>query len=511
MNKEITLKDLYLGRADGSQEAEEYNFENFFYRGNNKYDLLNDDSSKFIISGRKGTGKTILAKYFEKEKNKEGIPTRILNKRELVLKMYLEKGRHELDRKETELFIEYSLLCEMANILLDEKQKFFKLGNLFRAYYIYKNIKILENLVEKRFYGDNFKMDSFTTKTENEKNQQEKIGIKSCSETVAIRNSGTVDESYSQTPYFQIMNRIKKSLFYLMDIVPVNLIFDDLDELDEKIDGNESLIKFLIDFLEVANALNNQIRNKKIKKSRVIILIRSDIIKILNENSSNLNKIIADSEIRLNWIKIDRSCEMHPLMELIVTKIKKSNSALKDLSNKEIMKRFFPEKINGIPVISHMLNCSYGRPRDIINMLNIIKNEYPNKKYFNADLFKDTHQEYSNRFTDELRNELSTHYEQRVIEECFQIIHYIDKKSFWISDIENALNEKAEKLSYFKTKEQFADFAYKHGIIGNIWEVEGMNKKKNKFSWKYREDGSDMPDYNKKFALHLGLRKTLLR
>lgn len=106
---------------------------------------------------------------------------------------------------------------------------------------------------------------------------------------------------------------------------------------------------------------------------------------------------------------------------------------------------------------------------------------------------------------------LIIHYEQRVIEECFQIIHYIDKKSFWISDIENALNEKAEKLSYFKTKEQFADFAYKHGIIGNIWEVEGMNKKKNKFSWKYREDGSDMPDYNKKFALHLGLRKTLLR
>lgn len=71
MNKEITLKDIYLGRADGSQEAEEYNFENFFYRGNNKYDLLNDDSSKFIISGRKGTGKTILAKYFEKEKIKK--------------------------------------------------------------------------------------------------------------------------------------------------------------------------------------------------------------------------------------------------------------------------------------------------------------------------------------------------------------------------------------------------------------------------------------------------------
>lgn len=28
MEKEITLKDIYLGRADGSQEAEDKNFEN---------------------------------------------------------------------------------------------------------------------------------------------------------------------------------------------------------------------------------------------------------------------------------------------------------------------------------------------------------------------------------------------------------------------------------------------------------------------------------------------------
>lgn len=88
-----------------------------------------------------------------------------------------------------------------------------------------------------------------------------------------------------------------------MKIVPVNVIFDDLDEMEEKLDENENLIRFLIDFIEVSNALNTQLRKYGIFNSRIIILIRSDIIKLLNENSSNLNKIISDSEIRLNWIK----------------------------------------------------------------------------------------------------------------------------------------------------------------------------------------------------------------
>ena len=49
---------------------------------------------------------------------------------------------------------------------------------------------------------------------------------------------------------------------------------------------------------------------------------------------------------------------------------------------------------------------------------------------------------------------------------------------------------------------------YKYGIVGNIWKIDG--NRKNNFSWKYREDGFDNPDYDKKFYLHLGLRKSLL-
>lgn len=508
MENTITLKDIYFGRADGSQEAEDENFETLFYKGNKKYDLLNENIDKFIISGRKGTGKTILAKYFEKEKNREGIPTKILNKREVVLNIYLEKGKYELDRKESELFIEYTLLREFAKIMLENKKKFIKLKNLPKIWKICKNIRLLENWVCDRFPNENYGINSYSTSNSYEIEGENQILTESLTGSVNRRKAHRREENYQKNPYFQIMNGIKTSLFYLMTLVPVNIIFDDLDELDEKLDENDSLIRFLIDFIEVSNSLNMQLRKAHISNGRVIILIRSDIIKLLNENSSNLNKIIADSEIRLNWIKKITGNTMHPLMELIVTKIKKSNPALKNMSNTEVMQKFFPETINGVPVVVHMLNCSFGRPRDIVTMLNVIKNEFPDKDCFYADLFKNTQQEYSEKFTDELRNELSTYYEAKIINECFNIIHLINKKTFWISDIDRVLRENADQIIYFKTKEQFADFVYKYGIVGNIWKIDG--NRKNNFSWKYREDGFDNPDYDKKFYLHLGLRKSLL-
>lgn len=64
-------------------------------------------------------------------------------------------------------------------------------------------------------------------------------------------------------------------------------------------------------------------------------MIRSDIIKILNNYSTNLNKIVSDSEIRLNWIKKTQGTEMHPLLDMICTKIMNSNKLLKTIPKKK--------------------------------------------------------------------------------------------------------------------------------------------------------------------------------
>lgn len=62
------LKDLFIGNIDGETEAARNDFEQLFYTKNSKFDEIMLPG-KFIISGRKGTGKTILAQYIYKKIN----------------------------------------------------------------------------------------------------------------------------------------------------------------------------------------------------------------------------------------------------------------------------------------------------------------------------------------------------------------------------------------------------------------------------------------------------------
>jgi hypothetical protein len=64
------------------------------------------------------------------------------------------------------------------------------------------------------------------------------------------------------------------------------------------------------------------------------------------------------------------------------------------------------------------------------------------------------------------------------------------------------------KRLYFTTDaKQFINIMYDIGAIGNYRIVHG----KRRYTFKYREDGADVPDYRYLFTVHQGLRKSLLR
>jgi len=61
----VKLRDINIGQVSGEYESKNPDFEDLFYMGNKKYEELSKPE-KFIIRGRKGTGKTILAYYLKK-------------------------------------------------------------------------------------------------------------------------------------------------------------------------------------------------------------------------------------------------------------------------------------------------------------------------------------------------------------------------------------------------------------------------------------------------------------
>ena len=58
MSDTVTLREIFIGDPDGLAEAKNDKFLSFFYTKNRKYEELIGDKNKFLITGRKGTGKT---------------------------------------------------------------------------------------------------------------------------------------------------------------------------------------------------------------------------------------------------------------------------------------------------------------------------------------------------------------------------------------------------------------------------------------------------------------------
>lgn len=485
-----------------------------FYTGNNTYKELVEDKTKFIISGKKGTGKTILAKYFELEQNKNKIPTRLLTDRDVVLKQFIETGKIDLDNSQRELFIEYTILTEVGKLIIENKKQAFSSCNIFKWCRLMQKINYIQKIVNERTPVDNFYSPSYDL---NEKLSDKIFGEASIKKDTSVSSGLEIiaeqetRKTFIKNPFYNILEKLKECVKFILQYMSVNLIFDDLDEYDDIITGNEKYIGFFNDFIKVTNRINSDIYCSETKCSRVIIIIRSDMLQPLNNASKNLNKIIADGQIKLNWIKKVSKGRTHPLMELIITKIKNSNPLLKNLNDEEIISRFFCETVKGIPLINYMLNASFGRPRDIINMLNVIIDYNKNATKFTSKYFQQTRKDYSELFLNELRNELASHFSSEQIEECLWIIKKINKNEFWLSELSQIIYTYGTDLKYYKTEREFYKFAYEFGIIGNVWH--SMDEKGNQckgYSWKYREDGRDIPDETQKFCLHFALSNALI-
>ena len=74
----VYLENMFLGQADGEKESENGKFLEMFYTGNDKYKEITNDKYKYIITGPKGSGKTILSRYIEMNYNKNEVLCKIL-------------------------------------------------------------------------------------------------------------------------------------------------------------------------------------------------------------------------------------------------------------------------------------------------------------------------------------------------------------------------------------------------------------------------------------------------
>ncbi len=509
---DFTLSDIYIGCADGVKEAAstEYDFTDLFYTGNSKYEEIVKNNN-YIISGRKGTGKTILAKYLEKMQVNKNIflKSKYINLTEDIKQHeFIERNYGEIKDDEYMLFPKYYMLKVFSEVVLKEKIGFFKYlkygeGNLITKvidFIKYKNYKKkLKLFTSERYPDGNYIGNSYETEVVIGSEATSTLGNDIANVKGGHREQQSKKQHRSVKNFSFVLDKYEKYVLSCMKVCQIMLIFDDIDDIKIYIKEQEKVKKFLIGFIKTVDKMNLKI-SKLNKNNKCIIIMRDDILDSLNALDSNLNKIIVDSSVNLDWIGNNQTSM---LIEMICHKIKKANEKFSNLKEKDILHIFFGNSKGKNNAISKIIERGFGRPRDIILYLNTIINNNKKEKNITFRMVKDAETEYSNKFWNEIKNELSFYHSEEYVEEILKLLSSIGKPSFLYNELELYFKNHRGYYSKILDIHELVDELYKFGIIGNLTMKNG----KKKVFFYYRKDGKRHFDIDEGISIHYGLKK----
>lgn len=514
------LSNIKIGYADGEKEAAENDFSDLFYTNNNKYnDLLS--KHKFIVSGRKGTGKTILAKYYQRT-NSDGSTIIDYSKlNNISLHELIDLDSVDLNEDIRFLFQEYYIYKHFVQTINDNKKDFIEyfktekkqfgiLKTLCRYRKYTKNYNYLHNLY-KKYYPDGpynekdiktiakvVKNSTLDTELSSTLDLYSKLGA-----NLSTSSENVLEITKEKKNFAERSEQFKKIVLECLKYISVAIIIDDLDEIRTK--DTEHLISFLVNLVTKVNDINMNLL-KVNNKSKCILLLRSDIINLFAPRSANIQKIISDSNVELEWFKSGSELE-----KMILFKIRKSDISgkLNNLSYDEIKRIVFSlssDKKNS--TFDRILRFSFGRPRDVITYINDIISLYPNNKQITFTLVKEAESIYSRSLLNEIENEMQFALKPDEINDIEKLLRNFGKPNFKYKDIIDYYSEHKSQYPAIKYIDKTLQYLYQLGLIGNYKSQKFGKKRKNIYAWSYRNGGETL-DTELDITIHLGVRKAL--
>lgn len=476
----ITLKDIYLGENDGKKEAVyRADFERYFIDIGRINEKLKEDKY-FLILGRKGSGKTYLGQYIKKISSQDALHfCDVSSYKDFKFQELVQLKSSDIKPNEYYEIWRWLLLLDLGKLCLsdhgipecDAKNK---LSSFFEANY--HSIEI-----------DAKKVIEIT-----KKNQVRGGFLRSFIDVSA-------GEKAEEGSYIDYIDDLESVVFDILQ-KSTSRYTTIYDELDDRFRNDEYYRHSIISLLKAADHINLKCVERGIK-AKAIILLRTDIFSIFND--PDLNKIK-----RVNTLKIDwgtRVAVSAPLINMIVLKAKKSSKLMSAMRDEEVFRSLFPQNINRISPERFMLERSFFRPRDIITILNLIIDKYPNSHYFGWKSFLDIKQEYSEYLLDEVRNEMYGHYPDKQIDSILRLIKNYNKHFIKYKEIKQYMEN--NKFHYTDLElEKMLIGLFNFNAIGNKWY--NQYKHKEYYTWAHRDDKADL-DLDKVMVVHLGLREAL--
>ncbi|GKS56303.1 P-loop ATPase, Sll1717 family [Enterococcus mundtii] len=487
MTPGVKIKEIDFGKTDGKFEAEKSNFTDLFFDNNSYYSRLANDNC-FIIYGYKGTGKTLLANYFAKiqEKNSH---TKKLYSNDFIQEKLLSFSKNSFNTEELIIFWKYVYLREIGDSILKKVNKlpFF----CFRRKKMVENLKSL--LADVQLIVDN--TEALTEKIisggfETQATSLPLVSLKGSTNEVLKESKKT--ENVRAT-YINLIRELETEV--IKNIKPRDqfyLIYDDMDQLEEYLDRKQ-FIDLMKQMIYAADNFNDILRQNK-KNTRVIHVMRSDILELLTADSSNLIKTVTDFGIEIDWYSPNRKKPAsHPLMQMVLHKVKKSIPEYQDLANNDVYELLFHKSD---PILNFLLERSFGRPREIVRFLAIVQEAFPDSTKIELDMLKTCMPDYSKWFYESMISEIKVNPHSESIKKVIEIIRTRGSKRFTYNKLLNYIGNKPG-LSLPDNLMEVLQEMYTLGLIA-ILNTNGT------IELFYRKNAPTVANEHTKFVVHYG-------
>ena len=157
---------------------------------------------------------------------------------------------------------------------------------------------------------------------------------------------------------------------------------------------------------------------------------------------------------------------------MIMQKLSASEEKFGIDSSSDLWSKYFPEKINNISSKEYILRYTWNRPRDIIRLLNIAKENSKNATCFTQDMFDAAMRSYSQKSWEEITEELSLTYDSDDLKAIKKLLTNISvpftfydllKRLDDLDKIYDYVNRFNERHKLINVLEQL----FNSGVIGN--------------------------------------------
>jgi hypothetical protein len=405
-----TTKGFYFGKPEAEGEVKKgHSLSEYFEDYLGILNKINDNF--FIISGRKGAGKSAIAKYILDSSSTDNKNfADLVRIQDLALEKILQSRQgEEVGKEALPLLIEWIILTRIIRLIVKND------SNIYTNEYkrLLKFLEINTGLVDI----DKLQIESIL----------EKKGIQIEFEVLKPVFRTLLDKHFNarltRAPFYSFIPALREILSKVLSFdvnrgANYTLLFDDLDLTFETIASNRDQFMNLI---RVARQYNLQYSDNGVK---ILMFIRDDVKALIVSDYPDSAKIFDSYEVNINWY----DHEAFKLDEEIV--------ALKKIVNKRISINFdnhhvaydkndpwqslFPNHMDyGRSSFKYLLDYTFYRPRDLVSFLGkLTAKEYPYPvDYFTMNKLI---QQYVISAISEIKNELTLHFEPNVISNIFK-------------------------------------------------------------------------------------------